>query len=252
MMPGPAQKVAAKKVAAKSNVIYAEEQLAYLRKDPKNACLAYGFVCRGDLLLNSLMGQQCRLRCYKDLGGVYRIEVEEGAGDWYIPYRHGKAFYCDVPKGQPDGTMVVTFPMNGCALEVVGQHNANRFFHDADGTSMPAGDRVSKLRIDYDEYAGKDREAENYVTRNSLVKNKNIRQLEPDLQVEVPISGYDNLGSNFEHTLICIKRGTLWTVYQTVVAATTLWRKGDENDSGKIEYAHIKQRVPIVIGIFQD
>ena len=93
---------------------------------------------------------------------------------------------------------------------------------------------------------------ENYLIRNSLTKDKNIRKLEPDLQVEIPTSGFDNIGSNFEHTLICIKNGNLWTVYQTVVAPTTFWRKGGGNASGKLEYAHIKQRVPIVIGIFQD
>jgi len=247
MMPGPA-----KKSVSASPFVSGEEKLSYLRKHPKTACQAYGFICRGALLSHTKVGGNCKLRCYKDLGGVFRIEVEDGAGDWYIPFMHDTALYCDVPKGQPDGTMVVTFPMNGCALEVVEQHKSNRFYHDSDGKHMPAGDRTAKLRIEYEAYSGKDREAENYLIKNSLAKDKNMRNLEPDLHAEIPSSGCDNLGSNLEHTLICIKNGNVWTVFQTVVNATTFWRKGDKNDRGKIEYAHIKQRVPIVIGVFQD
>ena len=112
--------------------------LASLRATPAVECARSGFICRG-ALLNSALGGPCSLSC-QTFSGVYQIDVAAGAGDWFIPFASGAARYCDIPRGQPDGTLVVTYPMNGCALEVHRRTTGNRFYHDSDGRSMPVID----------------------------------------------------------------------------------------------------------------
>jgi hypothetical protein len=73
--------------------------LAMLRTNPKTACAAWGFICRG-AMLNGPVGGGCTLTCTIS-NGVYKLGVNAGAGDWFIPFAAGAARYCDVPRGQP-------------------------------------------------------------------------------------------------------------------------------------------------------
>ncbi len=173
-------------------------------------------------MLTDAVGGACALTCnrYK-LTGVYQIDVGMGVGDWYIPYAHQQARYCDVPHGEPDGTLVVTFPMNGCALEVHAGINGNRFYHDADGNSMPNNLGMPKLRVAYADYAGPD----------NTTHERALRYFgNPDL----PNAG------GYEHNIICVKRGGDWEVYSSAVIRLN----GDA--------WQVKDRVPYQVGVFAD
>lgn len=193
--------------------------LEMLRGKPAMAVAAYGFVVRGQMLRDAV-GGGCALTCTRiGLSGVYRLDVGPGQRDWFIPFSQGQARYVNVPKNQPDGTLVVTYPMNGCALEVAGMTGCNRFFHDSDGKSMPQGNRDAKARIEYDTMAGPD--------ENLFVKFQRALQAGP-------------IAGNFEHTIICVKSGGMWSVYQTCVI------------TAGAEVYQVKDRVPSLLGAFAD
>jgi hypothetical protein len=202
----------------------ADQVLALLRTDPKTACSAWGFMCRG-APLSAMLGGSCTLTCTAS-DGVYTVDVAAGGTDWFIPFGAGAARYCDVPAGEPDGTLVVTFPMNGCALEVHPTLNGNRFYHDSDGKHMPNLDTAAKARVDADMYEG------------------------PGARASSIFARYDGsrgvMGQNFEHTLVCVKRGGFWNVYQTAVV-TTMKLSDGSRDSWQI-----KDGPPVHLGVFAD
>ena len=200
--------------------------LAMLRTNPKTACAARGFICRG-AMLNGAIGGGCTLTC-TIANGVYQLGVGAGAGDWFIPFAAGAARYCDVPRGQPNGTLVVTFPMNGCALEVHGRVSGNRFYHDSDGQHMPNVDtnfNTTKFRGEADLYEGVGARSEVIFERSH---------------------GRDVISQNFEHTLICVKNGARWNVYQTAVVTTVNTRTGVHSRW------QIKDGPPVELGSFAD
>jgi hypothetical protein len=201
--------------------------LAALRATPRSACKAYGFTCRGAMLSTTAVGGPCALNCVVN-DTVYQIDVTVGAGDWFIPFAAGTALHCDVPRGQPNGTMVVTFPMNGCALAVHRRVSGNRFYHDSDGRHMPAVDP------DY----------------NTLVFRANAALYEGAWARASEVFQRTERGplapQNFEHTLICIKQGPRWEVYQTAVVTTVNMTNGATNSW------QIKDGPPVSLGSFLD
>src|SRR5262249_50723524 len=200
--------------------------LAMLRTSPNTACAAWGFICRG-AMLDGPIGGGCTLTC-TIANGVYQLDVSAGAGDWFIPFKAGAARNCDVPRGQPDGTLVVTFPMNGCALEVHSRVSGNRFYHDSDGKHMPNVDgnfNTPKFRAEADLYEGVGARAQEVCGRDF---------------------GRDLIGQNFEHTLICVKNGARWHVYQTAVVTTV------NTKTGAHSRWQIKDGPPVQLGSFAD
>ena len=205
----------------------AGQVLALLRTQPATACAAWGFMCRG-APLNSALGGNCTLTCTTN-DGVYLIDVADGGGtDWFIPFASGAARYCDVPGGQPNGTLVVTFPMNGCALEVHPTATGNRFYHDSDGKHMPVLASAAKCRVDANMYEGPGAKAMSTLSRF------------PDR------SDHDIVGQNFEHTIICVKDGAYWNVYQTAVVTTM------NKSNGARSSWQIKDGPPVHLGVFGD
>ncbi len=211
--------------------------LRLLRTMPRDVCASKGFVCRSsDGSLGKQLGGPCSLACEAE-DGAYRIEVVAGRGmDFFIPYASGAARYCDVPRGPgvPDGTLVVTFPMNGCALEVQANGRMNRFFHDADGMCMPGGDRSAKCRIEADAYEGAGAVA---AARFSALPNA------MDIMDGI-------VGKNFEHTIICVKKAGLWNVYQTAVVVSQAIAGGEF--VGTPRYSRVAKGPPVQIGTFAD
>ncbi|MFJ4247458.1 hypothetical protein [Pseudomonas sp. NPDC089741] len=197
------------------------EVLALLRNQPSVAISAWGFIVRGDALRDAV-GGACTLTCTRyNQSSIYRIDVVAGGPDWYIPFSQGEARYCDVPSGQPDGTLVVTYPMNGCALSVHATATGNRFFHDSDGNAM--GGLVvgaQKIRVTNNDYSGPD----------NTTQERCRRYFGPDK---------DNTGG-YEHTVICIKRGAYWHVYGSAIIRVNAdaWQ--------------VKDRVPYALGQFDD
>jgi hypothetical protein len=202
----------------------AGQVLGLLRTQPATACAAWGFMCRGAALGNA-MGGGCTLTCTEN-NGVYTLGVTACGVDWYIPFGAGAARYCDVPSGESNGTLIVTFPMNGCALEVHPLANGNRFYHDSDGIRMPAGATVAKVRVDANMYEGPGAKAMGVCAR------------------------YDGsggvIGQNFEHTIICVKSGGFWNVYQTAIVTTM--RLSDQFHTSW----QIKDGPPVHLGVFAD
>lgn len=194
--------------------------LALLRTSPSDTTKAWGFILRGACLSNPV-GGGCTLAC-AIADGVYQITATAGGTDWYIPFAQGQARYCDVPAGEPNGTLVVTFPMNGCALEVRGLvGGGNRFYHDSDGTSLPAGPVAPKCRVNYATMAG----------ANEQMFEKAMRT--PRLQ-------------NFEHTVICVKDGGNWRVYQTAVITSF------QTDMVNVNRFQVKDYMPNPLATFAD
>lgn len=204
----------------------AGQVLALLRTQPSTACAAWGFMCRG-APLGGALGGGCTLTCTAN-NGVYTIDVAAGGPDWFIPYGAGTARYCDVPSGEPNGTLVVTFPMNGCALEVHPTATGNRFYHDADGVHMPVLATAAKCRVDANMYEGPGAKAMSVFARYPDSPDSNI------------------VGQNFEHTIICVKNGAQWNVYQTAVVTTM-----NKATGGRSSW-QIKDGPPVHLGVFAD
>ncbi len=200
--------------------------LTVLRNQPGTAIAAWGFLVRGAALGNPL-GGGCTLTCARHReSSVYQIDVVAGGPDWYIPFADGKARHCDVPRGQPSGTLVVTFPMNGCALEVHATETGNRFFHDSDGKSMVRdGLGAAKYRADYSAYAGPE----------NTTHERSLRYFGVDADGNVK----ENAGG-YEHSVICVKVGGDWQVFSSAVMRVNqdAWQ--------------IKDQVPYALGRFAD
>ncbi len=198
----------------------APARLVALRNNTAAECAANGFVCRGAGVLNAAVGGGCTLTC-QTFSTVFQIDVAVGGPDWFIPYGGGEARFCDIPRGQPNGTLVVTYPMNGCALEVR-RHgaNTNRFYHDADGNSMPAAGAAGhpaaahqQFRADAAAIAGPGARAEAIFAAHPT---------------GMDAEDGEAYGQNFEHTVICVKNGANWDVYQTAVIITAIMGTGNQ------------------------
>lgn len=169
--------------------------ISMLRSQPATAIAANGYISRGDPL-SAPFGGQCTVACaqYRN-SSIYEIAITAGGVDWFIPFQQSQALYCDVPTGQPDGTLVVTFPMNGCAIEIrkdASSYQGNRFYHDSDGAHMPPlGNATQKFRKVYHDYAGVD-ETTHYRALRYFGEVQNA--------LETP-----NVGG-YEHNIYCIKK----------------------------------------------
>lgn len=87
---------------------------------------------------------------------VFRVHVKNGGNDYYFPWVNRGVGEVKVPKDAPNGTIVTTGGMNGCALVVTEVGNHFIFYHDADSNSLSVikeaqGQEVFRLEPkDYD------------------------------------------------------------------------------------------------------
>lgn len=208
--------------------------LKLLRSDPEHVMSRKGFICTGGAL-QAARGGRCSLTC-TERDGVYELGVDaNGTGDYFIPWGQSEARFCDVPKNAPDGTLVVTFRMNGCALEVHEFGRSNRFLHDSDGVSLDGGMRQAKCRVDADMYEGPGAAA---TARWTALPG----------WLDEGESGWRRMC--YEHTLICVKQGQVWNVYQTAIVSKSWLDKGDPTTT--VAYEHIKNGPPVHVGVFSD
>jgi hypothetical protein len=90
---------------------------------------------------------------------VTKVKVRAEPGrDYYFPWQPSGVGSVEVPTNAPDGTIVVTGGMNGCAMEVVQRDGTTLvFYHDADGcalrSSVPPVSGETLYRCDYRNYA---------------------------------------------------------------------------------------------------
>ncbi|KOY03200.1 hypothetical protein [Pseudomonas nunensis] len=145
-------------------------------------------------------GGKCSLILKKTTAAnTYELEIGNEAGtDWFLPFRDKRAEFIDVPKGQPDGTLVVTHPMNGCALSVHETTSGQlRFFHDSDGKCMgelPSETGAEKFRVT----------ASTYRSGMTLDEEENkLRKM--------------NMIQNTVNAIISVKRGVNWEIYNSAI-----------------------------------
>ncbi len=183
----------------------ASDALLFLRKNPLAATSKVGFKVHNLDGNIGAMGGKCSISC-KGRAPMFFLDIASGGYDWYIPYADKEAKSVLVPFGQPDETLVVTWPMNGCALEVRQEAYGNRFFHDADGKNMPnvTNKKTIKFRADYTRYSGpKDPKGPKDPVREERIRmgeTQDVDQLYPE---------------DFHFDLIAVKKGSFWHIFQT-------------------------------------
>lgn len=206
-----------------------------LRVDPETACESWSYKVSPkndfNIQYGSLEGKQCCVVAElpvgdaKDNKGVYQLTVQNGNGDWYIPFVARKAAYCDVPIKPQKGTLVVTPGMNGCALRIYRLNDHFRFYHDADGKNMPANPPGDPVRsIEYDDYAGDqnigvikstasmrtltglDDEPADDATQNNKKNKKNKKDKKNK-------KGINQANAMFSYALISVFDGDRWSVF---------------------------------------
>lgn len=145
-------------------------------------------------------GGACLLTCETVAPAIHRLRVGAGQGDWMFPYvttQQGGVGTCAVPAGAPNGTIVVTGGMNGCALHVSQSNGMLHFFHDLNSRSMGGklvpGELVSQ--VGYTQYAGSEGAGDGLVARYAASGG-----------AAMPI-----------HYLLTIRVGTVWKVYSSSV-----------------------------------
>lgn len=139
-----------------SNSNSASQTLQKLRSSPLEAMQQHGFDVADQAYVGRTTGGPCTLRG-SDLGnGVVRLTVENGVGDYYFPWipkGGGGVGDCTVPGGAPEGTIVLTGGMNGCAFQVNRDAGSLHFYHDADSNSLGPVPGTQVCRVGYTDYA---------------------------------------------------------------------------------------------------
>lgn len=194
------------------------EVLQLLRARPGIAVRAWGFKVVGGSTIGT-----CTVTCQQyRTSSIYQLTVTPGGTDWFYPFESSAAGSCLVPFDQPAGTLVLTGPMNGCALEVHEERNGNRFYHDADGTALDAlqpNRPRPKIRVAYADYMGPERYAHQRFLR---------------YHQRGDFGGYAN-------TVIVVKLDdSRWGVYGSTFIQVNQ------------DFWQIKDRVPYELGTFED
>ena len=146
----------------------ASDVLDRLRITPETTMSRCLFIVKDEFFSSSFRGGACHLKCTKVGDDAYELSTMP-LGDhgpihhYYFPYRsegEGGVGECSVPIGAPNGTIVVTGGMNGCALQVNrGTDNQLHFYHDANGKSLQKRQDVGGTvlcRVPYETYSPDD------------------------------------------------------------------------------------------------
>ncbi|MGE4480752.1 hypothetical protein [Acidocella sp.] len=178
-----------------------------LRVNPQSTMERYRFVVEPEVYTIGKTGGPCTVTCTQLNDNIYRLGVTAtSGGDWYYPYiTFGDSVgICDVPVGQPDGTIVLTGGMNGCSTVVTRrENNMFRFHHDKNSCSiakLPAesmkGDIV--CRIGFADYAGEPTGAY-------------------QLQLTTQLSHPRKFVTLYEHYIIAVKHEGKWLMMNSAV-----------------------------------
>ncbi|UYM17594.1 hypothetical protein [Endozoicomonas euniceicola] len=128
--------------------------------------------------------------------------------------------------------------MNGCALEVRREQRGNRVYHDYNGTCMPQSvDGARALRIT----------ADHYMDRHDRHFDRIRREFD---RIELTRK-YAHCGFSFAHTIIFVKQGGYWYVYNNAVSRTyelSLYSGQKQNH----EYYQAKDYMKYELGSFPD
>ena len=126
--------------------VLAENLIFQLRNEPANAIIANNYFLETvdlphDRIINDgVFNITGRLARVNDFPIVHLDATVNDIGSpiYYFPYIRQKAGNVSIPNiNIPEGTIVATGGMNGCALEVRYYNDAYYFYHDANGVNMP-------------------------------------------------------------------------------------------------------------------
>lgn len=198
--------------------------LKLLRSDPERAFKSYVFMTG-----NAAQGGSCAIGCAKVIDNVVKLTPDFGGGGDYF-FRYGLLAQAPgtvtVPVGQPDGTIVFTGGMNGCALQVQRTGAGFVFYHDVNCqqlTGPVAGNTVCRVEPkDYDRF---DRGGTVSIEVNHGRKN----------------SGY------FQFAMITVHHAGKWKVFANCIITET------DNTTGKLSRAYTITTAPAAwMGSFDD
>ncbi|MBB5017821.1 hypothetical protein HNQ59_001091 [Chitinivorax tropicus] len=149
-----------------------------------------GYKTKADATKHCEIGGAVTLVLEGKQGGVNRISLKAGGTDYYFPWVNRGIGECVVPANAPNGTIVVTGGMNGCAFHVTQSGNNLIFYHDADSCKLgvlkaPVGDQLCRV--------------------------------EPDLYMKIPygetlvMEAKD--GSAYLYQMMCVKHADRWKLF---------------------------------------
>lgn len=122
--------------------------------------------------------------------GVYRLAVENGGSDYFFPWVNRGVGEVSVPINQPNGTIVTTGGMNGCALQVNRSGNNLIFYHDADNR---------------------------YLGDLKQPQGRQLCRIEPNQYMKIPygqtiVEENPRAGLSYLYQLICVRHDGKWKV----------------------------------------
>ncbi|MCW7554581.1 hypothetical protein NX722_18550 [Endozoicomonas gorgoniicola] len=214
--------------------------LAFLRLRPFDAVRTTGFIVQLDGEEYFLSGR-CNVTGMPFINNdrivILNVRLTDAGEDWYCGYKYNDVKSLFVPFGQPDGTLILTFPMSGCALEVRREEEGNRIYHDDRGACMPqSAPGVKVLRVDACHYMDWH---SRHIERVARVAFKTI------------LASGSSGGCDFQHTIICVKQGHYWKVYNN---ASSSFYKLDPYTLEKTgeDYYQAKDYIQYELGCFPD
>ena len=119
-----------------------DELLAQLRSNPDAITKQFGLFA---WIPYGLTGGVCNVECEELSKDVYKLKIVDGIGDYYYPWKARDVGAVAVAVGtSKEGTLVLTPPMNGCAIVVKRETRTHKqysqdcfvFQHDADSCTI--------------------------------------------------------------------------------------------------------------------
>lgn len=170
--------------------------LQQLRANPEAAIVNNDFFLdvRGATTTEDPEHERCRIGgkvsiTESDKNGITRLTLAPGGTDYYFPWVNRGVGEVTIPINQPDGTVVVTGGMNGCALQVNRDGASLIFYHDGDSK---------------------------YLGRLKQPKGNELCRIEPDLYMKVPygetLAKQIGGGAAYLYQMIFVRHAGKWKV----------------------------------------
>lgn len=165
-----------------------ENVLDEVQRNPENAFSQMGFITEVDGSGYAQGGQKSvEITCLDEQNQIYKWRVKNQPGNiYYFPYINGQGTddssgdsilgigHVIVPKGAPDGTIVVSGGMNGCALQVnIFDEGHLIFMHDQNAEAIKSQASVERF-IREQNFGGQ------FQAEDLHDKNKILCRVEPD------------------------------------------------------------------------
>lgn len=121
---------------------------------------------------------------------INRISLKNGGKDFFFPWVNRGVGEVAVPINQPNGTIVTTGGMNGCALQVNRHGNNLIFYHDADNR---------------------------YLGTLKPPQGRQLCRIEPSLYMKLPygetiVEQNPTSGMSYLYQMICVRHNGKWKV----------------------------------------